>query len=287
MGHPWGLSGPEFLALYAGLLVLVCAAVLFAHLWAKSAEAPQPGLPKDLSVYEIAYLCGGVDRVADTAIAGLVDAGALRVDRARQVHATGVSGADDYQRRVLEWTELGRPVGQVRRNFHLHGTADPIASALREQGLLVPAGRLQVIKAAVWLFPALGVVGVARLLNGMAQNHPVGYLFLELAVTALVWAFLWQLAREPKRTRTGDRVVRGYKPNRISGTPEAAPGAQYAVAGTAAALVATGGMEAYPDRELAGLLIPPPTSGDSGGAAGGSGGDGGGGGGGGCGGGGA
>ena len=91
MDHPWGLSGPEFLQLYgAALFVLLLLSVAVALLAKSDGRRADLAGGADLGAYELAYLFGGVDRVAETAVAGLVEAGSVRVTRSRELVAAAV-----------------------------------------------------------------------------------------------------------------------------------------------------------------------------------------------------
>jgi len=75
-GATWGISGPEFLGLYAGLvlLVMVGVAVRRRGLW----RPVVPTGPVWLHPYEVAYLNGGARCAAETVLVGLGVAGVLK-----------------------------------------------------------------------------------------------------------------------------------------------------------------------------------------------------------------
>lgn len=295
MDQTWGLSGPEFLQLYGAALVVLLLLSVAVALLAKrdghrSDVAGASGA--DLGTYELAYLFGGVDRVADTAVAGLVEAGSVRVTRSRELHSlggrwaggqwVGAQGADEYQSKVLEcsWRDINR----LRRAFRVSDRGEPLRRSLERRGLVITEPRRRASELVAWLFPLLGLVGVIRLLSGVANGNPVGFLVLELFVTGLVWAGARTAGQNPRLTRLGERVKRERgQQERTRGSPHGkhAP-VRSAEPATAALLVAVGGVSAYPDSELAGLLVPPTSSGGNGGGGDGGGGGGGAGGGGGC-----
>ena len=289
MDQPWGLSGPDFLQLYGaalfGLLLLTVAVALLTKISSGRAAGGDGGAVvggasgAELGTYELAYLFGGVDRVADAAVAGLVEAGSLRVTRSRELHSIDRAGADEYQNKVLEWS--WHDINRVRRAFRVSDLGEPLRLSLQRRGLVITESRCRASVLVGWLFPLLGLVGVARLLNGVAHRYPVGFLVLELIITAFLWAGAHAAGKNPRPTWAGERFKRewkGWDRTRGSLHGKNAP-VRTAESATAVLLVAVGGVSAYPDSELAGLLVPP-TSGGSGGAGGGSGGGGGGGGGG-------
>ncbi|TWF93857.1 TIGR04222 domain-containing membrane protein [Saccharopolyspora dendranthemae] len=94
MEQPWGLSGPEFLLLYGIALVVWCAIVVVVRTVVKQASKSRTD-SHVLGLYERAFLHGGSDRVADTALAGLIEAGRVRVTRSRKLHRISTDGEDD------------------------------------------------------------------------------------------------------------------------------------------------------------------------------------------------
>ncbi|WP_263251305.1 TIGR04222 domain-containing membrane protein [Saccharopolyspora rosea] len=237
MGRPWGLSGPQFLLLYAVLLVCACFAFAAVRAWARRPPAPVDG--RDLGLHELAYLRGGANRVVDAVVAGLVESGALRVDRSRLLHATAAARPRDaFEHEVLANSGVGTTMAILRDHFRARGLTDPIEDELVARGLLVTAKRRSVVVASAWLVPLLGVVGVVRAINGATHRYPVGFLVMELIVTAMVWVVLRGLARGLRRTTAGQRA--------------AGP----STGQSAAHRVALRGLRAYPDRQIAALLGP-------------------------------
>ena len=281
MDETWGLSGPEFLQLYgAALVVLLLLAVAVALLAKRDGHRSDAaaGSGAELGTYELAYLFGGVDRVADTAVAGLVEAGSVRVTRSRELHSLGgqrvggqrvARGADEHQNEVLEcsWPDINR----LRRAFRVSDRGEPLRRSLQQRGLVITEPRRRASELVARLFPLLGLVGVARLLSGVADGDPVGFLVLELCGTGLVWAGARTAGQNPRPTRLGERVKqeRGQRERtRGSLRGKHAP-VRSPEPATAALLVAVGGVSAYPDSELASLLVPPTSSGGNGGGGGG------------------
>src|SRR5688572_6896453 len=84
--HPWGLSGPEFLWLYAVALVVAIAVALGARM---AVHRPRrPDATDRLAPEELGFLAGGPRRAVHVAIARLVDAGLVRTDRSGTVTST-------------------------------------------------------------------------------------------------------------------------------------------------------------------------------------------------------
>lgn len=237
MGRPWGLSGPQFLLVYAVSLVFACFVFAVVRAWARRPPASATG--GDLGIHEFAYLRGGANRVVDTVVAGLVESGALRVDRSSLLHATASARPRDaFEQEVLSKSEIGTTMAILRDHFRSRRLTDPIADELTARGLLVPAKRRTAVAASAGLVPLLGVVGIVRMVNGIAHRYPVGFLVVELVITAFAWIVLQGLARGLRRTTAGHRAT-GPAAGR-----------------SAANRVAHRGPRAYPDRQIAALLGP-------------------------------
>lgn len=278
MGQPWGLSGPDFLALYAGVLAAWCAVVVLVRAEVRGFSfQPARYVP---GLYERAFLNGGSDRVADTALAGLIEDGSIRATRSRQLHRIKADGADDAQRAVL--SVLGRESGlaPLRTAFRRSGFCDAMRRRLIDEGLLVTPGVHTALRVLVWGFPLLALIAVVRGVNGLALGYPVGYLFLEFAATLIAWAFAAGACGHPLPTRAGDAARRGIEaeqpvvpptgehrrrrdPRTVERT-RLSPGSM--VWASAAERVAQGGLEFYPDPTVARLFR---GSGSGGGAIGG------------------
>ena len=185
MGQPWGLDGPEFLALYAVVFVVWCAVVVLVRAEVRGFAPRTSSYAPDL--YERAFLHGGRDRVVDTALAGLIEDGSVRVTRSRKLHRTRDDGADDAQRAVLSLLGRESVLAALRRAFRRSGYCDPMRRRLVEEGLLVTSGVHTALRVLVWGFPLLALVAVVRGVNGILLGYPVGYLILEFAATLIAW----------------------------------------------------------------------------------------------------
>src|SRR3982750_4382221 len=117
MNDLWGISGPDFLWLYGGLLLVP---ILVRFGWAAGAarRGSAAGDPRPLTVYELPYLAGGAgrggdppppaavaggpDRAVDPAIAALVERGVLRVSSTtKKVLSTGEKPVDRLEQHVV------------------------------------------------------------------------------------------------------------------------------------------------------------------------------------------
>ncbi|MFL6144980.1 MAG: TIGR04222 domain-containing membrane protein [Labedaea sp.] len=187
MDQPWGLSGPQFVELYA--VGFLAALVLMFVIQALLSRVGARGVGADvrLDVYEAAYLAGGRPRLVDTAIAGMALRDQLLVARDGRLTTVAHPG----------WTgpiesAVCRAVGQhtsqsaVHRRLRRDPALRAVAEQVRARGLVLAGGR----GLTCWLVGLLPVavlaVGVARVLNGMRLHRPVQTLVVLLGVSLLV-----------------------------------------------------------------------------------------------------
>lgn len=100
----------------------------------------------ELDAYEIAYLCGGSERVAMVVLVGLHGAGRISVSADRhRVHAVRRSFDDEVQAAALEVIpEVGRVLGLTVRMVTASPAVDKIGRELCEKRLM-PSSRLSVL----------------------------------------------------------------------------------------------------------------------------------------------
>jgi uncharacterized protein (TIGR04222 family) len=208
----WGISGPEFLLLYVALLAVVVLVVVLAR---RRVLAVPDGaaVPARLDRYEAAYLNGGCDLVATTAVSSLLRAGHLGPSLRRgQRHRLVARMAPPAGAHPVEWAAYqlvaARP-DHPRRALGAELCRAPAMAAIRErlrQGGLAPTDeqRARYRAAGLWFLPLLGL-GVARVAAGTANGRPVGFLVALLAVTVVAAALL--SLRAPHATELGRRTL--------------------------------------------------------------------------------
>jgi uncharacterized protein (TIGR04222 family) len=244
MGHPWGLSGPDFLWLYGSALVVALGVAIYLRWAARRPRLAEPAPVTDANV--VAYLVGGARQVVETSLARLVGQGVVRVSREGTVATTTSSVPDPLDQAVLERVStrgrrlhvvLDRAVGVKP----IAGLAENVAA----RGLWVSPAKARMTRLLSLILPYLLLaVGIARLINGIAGNYPVGFLILEL-LAALVLVGMLHAWNAPSRTVHGDSVVAAARGSHDAET-----------------LVALDGIGAYPDQDIASALrstrFPPP-----------------------------
>jgi uncharacterized protein (TIGR04222 family) len=241
--HPWGLSGPVFLWLYVIGLVAGLGVIIGVRRAVR--RPPQPEPPAVTDDVELGFLAGGPVNAVQVAVARLVQAGLVRVNRSGTLTATspgGTSGAPLDDALLAELTG-SRTVTHLMRRPAVERVVDGLGEALVRRGLLVAPGRAVRARrlAPILLYVVFGV-GVVRWINGVGNDLPVGYLTFLLAVTLSVIVFLnvRAFAGVDARTVHGDRVVAAV---RAQGD-EAEPLARAAVSGP----------RVHPDTDLAHAL---------------------------------
>jgi hypothetical protein len=255
MGQPWGLSGPQFLGVYAAALAAVIIVVLLFRRAMRSVPGTFPAT--ELSPYEVGYLSGGPRRAAEVIIAELAGTGDLRVDSRGRISEAGAcvrSGpfAGSFDR---AWP-VGMPPGGER-------TA---------RSLLIPGPRLSRLRmVTTGAIAVLLIAGLARIIEGAGNHRPVSYLVMLVigaAVASIVLARAACGANQP--TSLGARYLSSRPwsvPQGLSagygGVIRPSPGE--VVAGASLFGVALAGLGAVEDPGLRTALIAglPSTSGGS------------------------
>jgi uncharacterized protein (TIGR04222 family) len=200
------LPGPQFLALYAMLGIIVIASVYFLK---QKAEGGQPVRLPSTDPYVIAYLRGGA---ADTVRLGV----AVLVDRKLLVIGSGDSvvvregvrpmhGANDLERGILEQCADEQQPRDLVASLRLQGIArrsyEPLLLHLR-----LLAGpetyRRRLLQAGIAIVVLLVVAGI-KVAIGLSRNRPVSFLVL----SAIGFSALTAVVTRGRRTVLGDRVL--------------------------------------------------------------------------------
>lgn len=239
MDEPWGINGPDFLALYGALLL---APALVSVVWwqlQKRRRRPGAGLPTGLSTYQLAWLAGGPVRAAQAAFVTLLERGAVRISSSGFLTRVDEEAGEPLEKEALSAAKRQHIAHAVRATSN-RSNCNRIGDGLIEAGLLVPYAetdkRLRVTR---WLYVAVLALGVVRLINGIGQRYPIGYLALLLVAGGLAVGLITVRLRRDRtgRTTLGDEVLRGERP-----------------AGGAAAAVALSGFAAHPDADTRAAL---------------------------------
>ena len=286
MGQPWGLSGPQFLGVYAAGIGLTIVIPFITRQVIRG--LPGRRTRRELDPYEVGYLVGGPRRAAEVVIAEGVDCGTLRVDssgkvtKAYQAVATGPhAGALD--RVTLDGVSTHALAAMLKSDPSI-ARIGPDLSADR---LIISRGRMRALRLiSAVLIVALLVTGILRMIEGSHNHRPIGNLTV-LFVLSIITGFLVLMSTMGRSTTTrkGAAYLRRLRkahaaglslPSSLafSGAPVSALNAA-AIGGGAVLLgIALSGFSAVPDEEMRRALLAgmPSTSGGGSSCSGGGGG---------------
>ena len=291
MSQPWGLSGPQFLGVYAaGIGLTIVIPLIFRQVIRR---VPDCEIVRQLDPYEVGYLAGGRRRVAQMIVAEQVDSGALRVDSAGKLsEADRLARTGPHAGSLDRITPAGMPDGLRTSAVCEKLRPDPaiaeIGRGLRADKFIISEERMTALRlVTAALMAALLITGILRMIEGVSNHRPVSYLFLLILLSVFVDIFLLvNILVRPPSSMTGSAYLKRLRENRESSRSLVAPGAAVAaLAGEAVLLgVALEGFGGVPDEATrAAFLAGMPSSSGGGGSGCGGGGCGGGGcGGGGC-----
>jgi uncharacterized protein (TIGR04222 family) len=245
MDEPWGISGPDFVVVYA--IGLVVAAIVTFVLRHRIGSGPVPAGREPLSVEQLGYLAGGPGRMIETALAALIERNAVRVERRGKLLTTGSrTGQTELETAILRKVSErpGWTVVKLRGSLASTQLFDRARAELADRGLLLRNMYGKVARAALPVILVAGV-GIARLVNGVRLSRPVGNLVLLLVVTMVVLLIALRPLRKG-RSKAGDRVMMAVSMRQTS-----VEGIPIVPLAGAAALVAVGGLLAFPDNAVA------------------------------------
>ena len=252
MQRPWGLSGPEFLQYYWIGLALAVLVAIVVRVRVRAGHSNQP--VRSLDMDELAYLAGGPRRVVETAIARLLTSGELRTSRRGTVQATTTTQSlNAVDRAIITDAQryTNRTVNLMIPAMSRDGVVLAIGRRLEDMGLVVnPAVAKSALRKgsiALWVLLA---IGVARWLNGITIDAPIGWLTLQLVITGVL---IFVLTRRGKHVRTskGNNVLAAARTTSSRG----AVTTDESLYAGAAGLVLFGGLAVYPDLAVRSSLL--------------------------------
>ena len=280
MSQPWGLSGPQFLGVYAaGIGLTIAIPLIFRQVIRR---VPEREMLRQLDPYEVGYLVGGPRRVAEMIVAGQVDSGALRVDSAGKLSEADRSArTGPYADSLDRITPAGMPDGlrtsAIREKLRSDPVIAGIGRSLRADEFIVSTGRTTALRLVTAVsMVALLITGILRMIEGASNHRPIGFLFMLILLSVFVdIALLASVLMRPPPSTAGAAYLRRLRETRESSRSLVAPGAAVAMlAGEAVLLgVALEGFGGVQDEATRAALIAgmPSSSGGGGGGCGGGG----------------
>ena len=204
MGETWGISGPAFLVAYVVLGLAVWVATARAR--RALADGPDRPGPSADHPHDLALLNGGAELAITSALTSMHLKGTVAPSRG-QIVAVGLPDrrTDGLERAVH--AAAASPVHRRRLPVTRPVRTELAAAEKRlvAHGLLLSAPRRTAIRAVGWWTAAVAGLGLVRLLAGLGEGRPVG--FLVVLVLAIGVVALVQLLRAPRRSRPGDRLL--------------------------------------------------------------------------------
>lgn len=205
-GDTWGISGSAFLAFYVVLAAAVWIASSRARrrLAAGSPDRPVAGLQS--RPHDVAYLNGGPDLAVYSALSAMKLTGTIRSSGKGQVQSTVRSPlTDDLEHAVAFTASAPTPRHRLRYHGVVSTALGRIEDRLIREGLLLSEQQRSAIRqTGLWML-AVAVLGLFRLLAGLANARPVGFLVIVLLAVGVVTVV--ELVRTPRRSRAGERAL--------------------------------------------------------------------------------
>lgn len=241
-GDTWGISAPDFLV---GYLILIVVGMFATIRRRKQLADPGQRLIPNLvdHPHDVAYLNGGADLAVMSALSSLRLQQLVHAQRGI-ITSTGWQGRDTFAEIVPDPLERALHVAAITPTHRsrlpyarpVRATLDDIAARLCTAGLLLtPAQRTRIRLVGLWT-AAIAALGFLRIVSGIANAKPIGYvtfLFLLTAIVAVV-----QLCTAPRRTTTGGRTLTSLRAQTDRYAPQHRP--DWTVYGPAAAALSIG-----------------------------------------------
>jgi uncharacterized protein (TIGR04222 family) len=262
----WGISGPQFLVLYVALFGVTLLGVVLARRRVLAVPDGPAATPSRLDPYEAAYLNGGCELAATTAVSSLLRAGHLAGParrRSSRLVAGSTPAAGVHPVEWATWQLVADRPHHPRWALGAELCRAPAMAALRERlrlGGLAPTPEQRGRYRAMALgFAPLAALGVVRAVAGSVNGRPVGFLVALVAATVVVAVVL--AVRVPQATELGRRTLERLR----AANPRPTTGASPAELGMATALFGAGVLWAA-DTETALAMRLPREHGSFGGA---------------------
>lgn len=207
----WGISGPTFLWIYAGL---TATAALLAGLRWRQALGPRTGDTEhaELDQTRLARLNGGPQLAVTTVAVKLHQDGVLRAgEKPGTLVAAGrlAPGADALESAVLQAVERtpGIKTSALRRDLSDSEAVTSLTARLADAGLLMKHETIARLRRLSLLGVGLVVLGAARIEAGAGNGAPVGYLTVMVLAVGFATFLLWRRLRRVGTTARGQALI--------------------------------------------------------------------------------
>jgi uncharacterized protein (TIGR04222 family) len=244
-GDTWGIPGPSFLGYFiaAVLVVSILSALHRRALFAGRADAEVDRLGPQ----QIAYLNGRERLAVYTAIGGLRAAEAIGSGPDKTLVQTGPLPAGATPLDTAVYNAAGRRVRarEVNGDQWVVAALTQLREGLEASGLTVTAAQRRA--AGLWSLAgvALIVLGAARLVAGVRNDRPVGFLFPAI-VFAIIFAALALVKSRAVQTRAAAKALKVLRMRHVYLDPSHSPSyATYGAAGAAMGVALYGAASLY------------------------------------------
>ncbi len=227
----WGLSGPDFLRLYIGLAVAVYLSATVVLVWSRyrpsGANQETRDVARMLTPPEVAYLRGGPKGAVLCAVASLRARHLILAPGKRRLATTRAVPRGEVfplERAVYEAVRHQTRFKELADAATVRAELDAIDARLTGIGLVLPPAHRRWVRIAKLAIIAVLGLGVVRLIAGVANNKPVGFLLLTVfGYAALMTGWLLVNSSLFPRTSTGRRVLRHLTRHYVTLTPAHRP----------------------------------------------------------------
>ncbi len=219
----WGISGPTFLVGYGLLALAVLLGVFAARRQIAAGSASTAARELDGQPHDIAYLNGGPELAVLSALSSMRVAGTVVAEGRGRIRAEGqpATSASELERAVHLAAAPPMARYELLRNGIVRTALENTRRRLEDAGLLLSAEQQRRIRLLALWRVAVTVLGLARLVAGVANGAPVGFLVLELLAVGIVAAIL--LIRVPKRSRRGTARLKALRGQHTELDPKMRP----------------------------------------------------------------
>jgi uncharacterized protein (TIGR04222 family) len=170
-------------------------------------QKPSATTLSQLDLYETAYLSGGTDRVVQVAITQLAAQDWVELKTTGTIALkNGLPPiANAIERSVAQAIAKTGKLASIVRN--VESAMPPLRDRLIQANLILPADHASKIKRyPALLMGASLVLGLIRLVVGIARERPVGFLILLCLIVAVITA-LFATVQPQQTTASGDRLL--------------------------------------------------------------------------------
>ncbi len=232
----WGIPSSTFLACYLTVALLLVAGVLI-HRRSLLAGRSAPAADQ-LGPQQVAYLNGREELAVWTSLGTLRSQGVIGVapDRRLTVDGPLPPAASQLDRAIHYAAAQGVHGRDLRRTEWVERALTELRDGLDRHDLLLSPTRRAALRLGPLLLSALLLLGVARIVAGLANDRPIWYLVLIVGALTVVTTVLF--VRVPWRTRAADTALRTLRTRHRHLAPASNPA--YSLYGASGVAMATG-----------------------------------------------